>query len=98
MSVLEKLTEGIIMGVTGALILRKDIKVTSFFSETQSTLPDSRAAAQIICLLDEYLNLKVDYKPLIKKAEEFESKLKGILSKTQSAASSAEKKRQTYFG
>ena len=94
----EKLTEGIIMGVTGALILRNDIKVTSFFSETQSSLPDSRAAAKIICLLDEYLNLKVDYKPLIKKAEEFESKLKGILSKTQRAASSAEKKRQTYFG
>ncbi len=94
----EPLTEGIIVGVTGALMLRDDVKTMSIFAETHSTLPDSRAAAQILSVLDEYLKLGLDYKPLLKKAEQFEEKLKGIMNKTQEVSTQVDKKRQSYFG
>ncbi len=95
---IESLREGIIVGVTGALLLRKDVNITCIFAETHSALPDSRAAARIIEVLDKYLNLSVDYKPLLKKAEEFENKLKTIVEKSQSVSAQKEKKKLTYFG
>ena len=92
------LQEGIIMGVTGALLLKKEIELTCLFAETHSALPDSRAAAKLIEILDKYLGLKVDYKPLLEKAERFEAKIKGLLQKAQSATDMAERKKQTYIG
>lgn len=94
----EELKEGIIVGVTGALLLRKDIGVSCIFAETHSQLPDSRAAAKIIEALDKYLGLKIDYKPLIEKAEKFETKLKDIMEKAQTATAQKEKKKLAYFG
>lgn len=80
------LKEGIVMGVTGALLLNiKNVPLSCVFAETHSNLPDSRAAAKIIEVLDSYLGLKIDYKPLLKKSEEFESKLKGLLEKGKAA-------------
>ncbi|MEK6904702.1 MAG: PAC2 family protein [Nanoarchaeota archaeon] len=95
---IKKLSEGIIMGVTGALLLKEGIKHSCIFAETHSQLPDSRAAAKIIEVLDKYLRLKIDFKPLLKQAKEFEDKLRDVLAKTQEAQVSQEKKRQTYFG
>jgi len=92
------LQEGIIMGVTGALLLKKEIELTCLFAETHSALPDSRAAAKLIETLDKYLGLKVDYKPLLEKAEKFEEKIKGLLQKAQDATEMVEKKKQTYIG
>ncbi len=92
------LQEGIIMGVTGALLLKNDIGTTCLFAETHSALPDSRAAARLIEILDKYLGLRVDYKPLLEKAEKFEDKIKDLMSKAESATQMAEKKKQTYFG
>ncbi|MBT3866228.1 proteasome assembly chaperone family protein [Candidatus Woesearchaeota archaeon] len=94
----DPLEEGIIVGVTGALLLRDDIKCTGIFAETHSALPDSGAAAQILCVLDEYLKLGLDYTPLLKKAAGLEANLKGMVSKTQEATDLADKKRQSYFG
>ena len=94
----EPLDEGIIIGVTGALIVRDNVKNTCIFAETHSTLPDSRAAAKILCVLDEYLKLGLDYQPLIKKAEQFEGKLKDVMSKAKKVSRSAEEKSQSYFG
>lgn len=92
------LQEGIIMGVTGALMLRKDIPLTCLFAETHSALPDSRAAAKLIEILDKYLGLKVDYQPLIEKAEKFEAKIRDMMQKAQSATQMADQKKQTYIG
>ncbi|MBI2499331.1 proteasome assembly chaperone family protein [Candidatus Woesearchaeota archaeon] len=95
---LSKLKDGIIMGVTGALTLNKKLPISCIFAETHSNLPDSRAAAKIITTLDNYLDLKVDPKPLIKKAEEFEVKIKGLLEKSKNASEMKEKKELTYLG
>ena len=95
----KELKEGIVMGVTGALLLKKDdLPITCIFAETHSALPDSRAAAKVIEVLDKYLGLKVDYKPLIKKAEEFEGKLKGILEQAKSSQQQQQKKELSYLG
>jgi uncharacterized protein len=93
------LNEGIIIGVTGAVLLRAEkISVSCIFAETRSNLPDSKAAAKIIEVLDKYLGLEIDYKPLLVQAEKFEQKLKGILSGSQKAQELSEKKKLSYVG
>lgn len=95
------LGEGIIVGVTSALLLKgpqQGFDVCSLFTETHSNLPDSKAAAKIIELLDKYLGLKVDYKPLLKQAEEFEKKLRGMLEQYSKAKDAKEKKDISYVG
>jgi len=88
----DRLKEGIIMGVTAALLLQQsNMTTTGVFVETTSKLPDSRAAAAIIKFLDEYLNLKVDYVPLEKAAKEFESKLKEYVGQMQDVQKSTDK-------
>ncbi|MBS3155966.1 proteasome assembly chaperone family protein [Candidatus Woesearchaeota archaeon] len=94
----EDLKEGIVMGVTGALLLRSDFPISCIFAETHSSLPDSRAAAKIIEVLDSYLNLNVDFKPLLRKAEEFEDKLKELAERTKDATDQKTKKELDYFG
>ena len=84
----KQIAEGVIFGVSGALLvkLQPSIKASFVFAETHSNLPDSRAAAKMIEVLDKYLNLKVDYKPLLKRAAEFEERLRTIIEKTREAA------------
>ena len=93
---MREIDEGIIVGVTAAL-LTKLPETTFLFTEASSELPDSRAAAKIIEVLDSYLKLKVDFKPLVKKAEDFESKIKQILMQTKNVAEQKEEK-ENYFG
>ena len=91
---LKELNEGVILGVSASLLI-KSPESTYIFSETHSELPDSRAAAKIIETLDKYLGLKVDSKPLIKKADEFEKKLKEMLGR---AMQQQKEKKQSYLG
>ncbi|MBW2977646.1 PAC2 family protein [Candidatus Woesearchaeota archaeon] len=96
----EALKEGIIMGTTGILMLKaeKKVPVSCIFAETRSELPDSKAAAKVIEILDKYIGLKVDYKPLIKQAEKFEEKLKDLLMKSTKVAEEQKKKKLSYVG
>ncbi|MBI4146343.1 proteasome assembly chaperone family protein [Candidatus Woesearchaeota archaeon] len=98
---IECLGEGIVVGVTGALLMKAPedkYDVCSLFSETHSQLPDSKAAAKIIELLDKYLGLKVDYAPLLKQAAAFETKLRGMLEQASKAKEIKEKKDISYVG
>ena len=93
------LKEGIVIGVTGALLLNiKYAPLSCIFVETHSKLPDSRGAAKAIEVLDKYLGLKIDYKPLIKKAEEFEKKVAGLMDQTQKTVAQKREKDLSYFG
>jgi uncharacterized protein len=95
----EKLKEGIIMGATGILLLSQEKALVSvIFAETHSKLPDSKAAAKVIEVLDKYLDLEVDYKPLLKQAEKFEDKLKGLMEKGQQMVKETDKKKLSYVG
>ncbi len=96
---MEPLQEGIIMGVTSAVLLKSEgIPVTSFFAETHSNLPDSKASAKIIEVLDKYLNLNVDPKPLLDTAKKFEEKVKGIISSSSKASRLKDEKMLSYLG
>ena len=96
---IEKLKEGIIMGPTSAVLIRVEkLPVTCFFAETNTTMPDSSAAAQVIKALDGYLGLKVDYKPLLQLAAKFEEKLRNIMAQSQKAEDLRDKKQMSYVG
>ena len=93
------LKEGIVIGVTAALMMRfKQVPLSCVFAETASNLPDSRAAAKVVEVLDKYLNLKVDYKPLLKKAEEVESKIKDLVKQSKVVKDTKAKKDLSYLG
>ncbi|MBI4738286.1 proteasome assembly chaperone family protein [Candidatus Woesearchaeota archaeon] len=93
------LQEGIILGVTATLLLQaKDFNVSCIFIETHSSLPDSKASAKAIEVLDKYLDLKIDYKPLLAEAEKFEKKIRSIMEQGEMAKVQAEKKNLSYVG
>jgi uncharacterized protein len=91
------ITESVVMGVSAALMLKYD-KLNCLFASAHSQLPDSQAAAKLIEMLDKYLNLKVDPKPLLKQAQEFEEKFKSILQKSNETLKEADKKSMSYLG
>ncbi|HIH47643.1 TPA: proteasome assembly chaperone family protein [Candidatus Woesearchaeota archaeon] len=95
---IEQLKEGIIVGVSGALLLEENIPVSCVFAETNSGLPDSKAAAEIIKVLDNYFGLKLDPKPLIDQAEKFEKKIQTIIEQGQVAKDVQQKKSLSYVG
>ncbi len=95
----EPLNEGIIMGVTGAILIKaENFNASAIFAETHTELPDSKAAAKILEVLDKYLGLNLDYKPLIQQAEKFEQKLKTLLTKSKETQEMQDKKRMSYVG
>ncbi len=94
----ERLSEGIIVGSTSALLLKTSHSLTSFFADTHSNLPDSKAAAKLIETMDKYLSLDIDPKPLLDTARRFEEKLKNILEKSSKAQEDVKEKQMSYFG
>ena len=94
---LKPVNESIVIGVTSSVMLRYN-KPICIFAETHSALPDSNAAAKVIEVLDKYLGLKVDYKPLLKQAEDFEQKLRTMLQQTSQMSQDSEKKNLSYLG
>ncbi len=97
---LQPLKEGMVMGVTGALLLKSPALVSCLFVESHVGLGDSKAAAKAVEILDDYLGLDVDYKPLIKAAEKFEETLKEILEKGKKAVENKNKREEdlNYLG
>lgn len=98
---IEPLKEGIIMGVTSALLLEggDNHTITCIFGETRTHLPDSKAAANVLKALSKYLELNIDIEPLLKSAERFEEKLRSIIEHSKAAATiKTGKKDLTYFG
>ncbi|MBW2985166.1 hypothetical protein KY313_00720 [Candidatus Woesearchaeota archaeon] len=51
-----------------------------------------------ICRIDKYLGLNVDYKPLLKQAEEFENKLRNLMEKGVAAQKQQDRKTLSYVG
>jgi uncharacterized protein len=96
----EKLTEGMIVGVSGAIMMKvpQSIPASFIFAETHTNLPDSKAAAQLVTVLDKYVGLKVDPKPLLAEAKNVEAKLKELMQKTKDVQQIKDKKDISYLG
>lgn len=82
---IEPLKEGVMMGATATLLLKLDgeIPFLAIFSEGHSQLPDSEAAARVVKVLDQYLGLNIDYKPLIAAAKKFEDMMNQLIEKSK---------------
>lgn len=89
----EPLQEGVIVGVTGALLTKRtNVPLLALFAEAQSNGPDSNAAAEIITALDAFMGFSLDPEPLHEQAQVFEGKLKGIVKNHDKARKIHEKK------
>ena len=89
----EPLQEGVIVGVTGAMLAKRSkIPILSLFAEAQGNGPDSHAAAGIITSLDKYIRFKLDPAPLNEQAQMFEGKLKEVVKKHDKARKIQNKK------
>lgn len=96
---IEQLKEGIIMGQASALLVKSGATpISCIFAETHTSLPDSKAAAEVIKALDAFLGLKIDYKPLLKIAAEFEKKFRGILMQGEKTKDLVARKQMSYVG
>jgi len=96
---IESFKNGVVVGVTGVLLLKeKEIPLSCVFVEANPAMPDSRAAGEIIKVLDNYLGLKVDYKPLIEAAEKFEDKLKQLMTNVKKTSEQKVQKDTSYLG
>ncbi|MEM2954670.1 MAG: PAC2 family protein [Candidatus Nanoarchaeia archaeon] len=91
---IKQIKDGVIFGVAGALMMKaeKNVNASFFFAETHSDLPDSRAAAKVIEILDKYLKLDIDYKPLLKRAAEFEARIQKVIEKAKTAVAAKKEK------
>lgn len=102
---LDPVKEGIMMGVTAAMMLkaRNQVPLTCLFAEAHSQLPDYEVAAKVVQVLDDHLGLKVDFKPLVETAKKFEHSLKQYMQKAkesapQNTAQMQQKEKLNYFG
>ena len=92
-----EMKESIIMGVSAALLLRVK-EASCLFAQAQSTLPDSKAAANMIAFLDKYFGLVVNPAPLLQQAAQFEEKLKTLMAQSSQAEQQADTKNLSYLG
>ena len=91
------MVESVVMGVGGALLLTTQ-NVNCVYASTQMDMPDSKSAADVVKFLDKYLGLEVDYQPLLDQAQQFEAKLKSVMSQSQKMVVDRDKKNLDYFG
>lgn len=95
---LQRLNEGVMMGVTPALMLKTQRQLSSIFVESHSEYPDSKGAAELIKTLDKVLNLKVDPEPLLESAKKLEENYNKIIEQGQTAQKASKKKNLDYLG
>ena len=77
---------GNINGISGTLLTRcasQDIPATCLFAEVLNQYPDPRAAAEVIEVLNKMLDKDIDAEPLLKEAQEIESRLKKLAESVQ---------------
>ena len=82
---IEKFEDGVITGVTGVLLnegKKRDMNVLALLADAYENIPDARAAARIIEVINEILNLKkLNPKPLYNEAEYIEKQITDIRKK-----------------
>jgi len=77
---------GNINGISGTLLTRtraSEIPASCLFAEVLNQYPDPRAAASVVDVLNRMLNINVNSEPLLKEAEEIETRLKELAQAVQ---------------
>jgi len=84
---------GNINGISGTLLTRtraSKIPAYCLFAEVLNQYPDPRAAASVVEVLNKMLDLNVNPEPLLKEAEEIETRLKELAQTVQDEGGSQE--------
>ena len=68
--------------------MSRNILGTCLFAEVLNQYPDPRAAASVVDILNRMLDIEVNPEPLLKEAEEIESRLKELANTVQSEGES----------
>ncbi|AXV40256.1 proteasome assembly chaperone family protein [Methanobacterium sp. BAmetb5] len=77
---------GNVNGISGTLLTRaraSEIPASCLFAEVLNQYPDPRAAASVVEVLNRMLNINVNSEPLLKEAEEIETRLKELAQAVQ---------------
>lgn len=78
-----------ITGITGILLnegRRMDFDVITLVAEVRPDIPDARAAAKVIEVIDKIVpTIKIDVKPLYKEAEKIEGFIKKLREQAKRA-------------
>lgn len=96
------LQNGIITGISGVLLHeaeRTRRNVVCLLADANPQIPDARAAARLIELLDGFLpKIKLDPQPLIKEAERLESRLKDAVMQANALNPPGKREQQVMYG
>ena len=93
------LKEGLISGLTASLMLKSEaLPMTCLFAEAHTDLPDTEAAAKVVEVLNDYLGLNLDCKPLLEQAKKFETNLKTVLKQVKEIKSQKRDETLDYLG
>ena len=93
---------GIITGISGVLLHEAETKAVDaicLLSDANPQIPDARAAARLIDILDDFLpKIKLDPQPLIKEAEKLEAHVKNANMQAGAMNQPARKESQVMYG
>jgi uncharacterized protein len=96
------LMNGIITGISGVLLHeaeRTGRNVICLLADANPQMPDARAAARLIEVLDAFLpKIKLDSQPLIKEAERVEGRLKEAVMQASALNTPGRKDNQMMYG
>lgn len=98
---LESLKKGFMIGTSALVLLKskeKGLDTVCLMTQSNSQLPDGRAAAEQIKKLNKIMGLEVDPGELEEKAEEFEEKIKKLINQAKKAEKAVEKPEQAMYG
>ena len=91
---LKSLDEGFLAGIYAVIvkeIIKRDLKGYVLLAESHLGYPDPGAAASVLEVLSNILNLDIDTKPLLEQEEELRLHLKDLMKRTVETLRSAQK-------
>ncbi len=81
---IKMIEEGVTTGVSGLLIAesaKEGFSAISLLVQSEYKVPDPRASAELLKILDDIIGLEVDTKELLKEATQIEKKMRGLMGK-----------------
>lgn len=99
---IKPMQNGIITGISGVLLHEAETQgkdAICLLSDANPQIPDARAAARLIVVLDDFLpKIKLDPQPLIEEAERLETHLKNANMQAGAMNQPARKESQVMYG
>ena len=89
--------DGFITGIKGILLkegVRMNVNAAIILAQAHYNYPDPGAAAQIVNYLSRLLNIDIDVKPLLERAEELKLRLRDLMRRTDQMMQGVQKSKE----